>query len=134
MKIRYREGYKYQLADDAAFKMGFMPHKSILTKWVEFGSDGWLIIKAGYAWDGPSGPTFDDHTNMRGSLMHDACYQLMRMGLLDEEYRKHVDIAFKNMCIEDGMNWVRAELYFEGVHLFGQQYAEQQEDKVYEAP
>jgi hypothetical protein len=46
---------------------------------------------------------------MRGSLAHDACYQLMRMGLLPETYSDRADELLKRLWIEDGMwEWVAA--------------------------
>lgn len=132
--IRYRKGLKYQLAETYSIKLSFAPSCDIKTEWIEFYTTGWLVIKAGYAWDGPSGPTYDDHTNMRGSLVHDALYQLMRLGLLGETYRIHADKAFRRICLEDGMSAIRAALYFDGVHLFGAQYAERQEERICTAP
>jgi hypothetical protein len=42
----------------------------------------------GYAWNGPSGPTLDTRNFMRGSLVHDALYQLMREGRMDNGLRR----------------------------------------------
>ena len=66
-------------------------------------------MKKGYAWDGPSGPTIDTRNFMRGSLVHDALYQLMREEHLDKEtYRKPADQLLRDMCREDGMWSIRA--------------------------
>lgn len=47
---------------------------------------------------------------MRGALVHDALYQLMREGKLDgDECRIPADRRLKEMCLEDGMNWFRAQ-------------------------
>lgn len=70
--------------------------------------------------DGPSGPTFDTLTFMRGSLVHDALYQLMREGGLDRQmYREAADITLRQICLEDGMNPIRAWWVYQGVRLFG---------------
>ena len=54
---------------------------------------GHLIIKRSYAWDGPSGPTIDTKNFMRGSLVHDALYQLMRHEhLSSDEWRAVADL------------------------------------------
>lgn len=37
-------------------------------------ADGGLYVKAGFQWDGPSGPTFDDKWNLLASLVHDLLY------------------------------------------------------------
>lgn len=96
-----------------------------------------LIILEGYAWDGASGPTIDDKTNMRGSLIHDALYQLMREGLLDRAWRKYVDRLFHQICIEDGMNRFRAWYYYRAVRIFSRKYSFPQNDpngKIIEIP
>jgi hypothetical protein len=93
-----------------------------------------MTIEASYAWDGSSGPTLDGSTNMRGSLVHDAGYQLMREGLLPEDYKPKFDEEFRRICIEDGMPHLRANIYFEGVHLFGGSYAKRQEEEILQAP
>lgn len=68
----------------------------------------WLVISAGYAWDGPSGPTIDTKSFMRGSLIHDALYQLLRHGVLPENHRKMADDELWRICRADGMNRFRA--------------------------
>ena len=46
------------------------------------------IFNAG---DGPSGPAIDTKNFMRASLVHDALYQLMRLGTLDKSRRQYAD-------------------------------------------
>lgn len=77
-----------------------------------------LEIASGYAWDGPSGPAIDTDTFMRGSLVHDALYQLMREGKLSSKYRKRADELLRTICLEDGMNPFRAWYIYHGVRLF----------------
>ena len=73
---------------------------------------------AGYAWDGPSGPTFDTPNFMRGSLIHDALYQLMRNGLLREDFREDADKEIKKACLEDGMTRFRAAYVYWSLRRF----------------
>ena len=74
----------------------------------------------GYAWDGPSGPTIDTKNFMRGSLVHDGLYQLMREGLLaHEEYRKSADDLLRDICVEDGMSKFRAWYVHRAVRISG---------------
>lgn len=117
-KIKYREGYKYQLAESYALQLAIALLADIITDYITLTKDGLLTIFAGYAWDGCSGPTYDDKTNMRGGLVHDALYQLMRLGLLPESYREYADRTLKELCLEDGMCRLRAWYYFEGVDHF----------------
>ena len=74
----------------------------------------------GYAWDCPSGPTLDTRNFMRGSLVHDALYQLMRESLLDHTiHREPADRILQSLCREDGMTALRAWWVYQGVRLFG---------------
>jgi hypothetical protein len=77
-----------------------------------------LMIRKGYSWDGGSGPCYDTKTVMRGSLIHDALYQLLRLGLLFPTYRKAADRLLKLICLEDGMNRFRAAYIYRAVRLF----------------
>lgn len=99
--------YKYQLMEDYELIIS-IKGKSITTEFIELHRDGLFVIKKGYCWDGPSGPTIDTLTFMRGSLVHDALYQLIRMELLDPSYRKPSDQIIRQICLEDGMIRFRA--------------------------
>ena len=106
--IKYKSGYKYQLAEDYSVNVGFypflLPDETIETTFIRLAGNGDLTIRKGYAYDGPSGPAVDTKSFMRGSLVHDALYQLMRMGLLEANYyRDDADLALQRICIEDGM-------------------------------
>lgn len=80
---------------------------------------GRLEIFEHYIWDGPSGPAIDTKTFMRGSLVHDALYQLMREGRLDRKHRKYADQLLRKICIEDGMAKWRAWYVYHAVRMFG---------------
>lgn len=81
--------------------------------------NGLLTIRKGYAWDGPSGPTIDTPNFMRGSLVHDVLYQLMREELIGQEHREYADTLLREICLEDGMSPIRAWLVYQGVRLGG---------------
>jgi len=134
-KIRYRENRKYQLEEDYTVALGFTIPKTIVTGWLILSVNGCLTIRKGYAWDGASGPTFDTSSSMRGALVHDAGYQLMRLGLLPESYRSIFDDLLHNICVEDGMWHWRAEGWEEAVSHFAAGCAESgSESKIKEAP
>lgn len=113
--IRYKSGYKYQLVEDYVVDVNILPENSIWTDYIELNTDGRLIVKKGYAWDGPSGPTFDTPDFMRGSLVHDAFYQLMRNEFISRDWRVKADKELKRMCCEDGMSKIRAWWVYLGV-------------------
>lgn len=115
--IRYGAGYKYQLKADYSCAIEIRPPDRIRTEYIDLDCDGWLTIRKGYAWDGPSGPTIDTDTFMRGSLAHDAAYQLIREGHLPQEARPLADQMLRRICKEDGMWGVRAWWVYWGVRL-----------------
>jgi len=94
MKIRYKEKstYKYTLYEGVLFETGIRVDRSFHIGPLKMQLGGTLAISAGYSWDGPSGPTIDTKTFMRGSLIHDAIYQLIREGALTLMDRKRAAI------------------------------------------
>ncbi len=119
-QISYKSGYKYQLVEEYQVEISVTPEKNIQTNYIDLTTEGLLTIKNGYAWDGPSGPIIDTPNFMRGSLVHDALYQLMRNKLIDKEkWRKKADRDLKGMCVEDGMSRIRAWVVHEAVHCCG---------------
>jgi len=128
--ITYKAGYKYQLKEDYIDTIDIKPGEAIDTEYIALGLDGTLTIRDGYAWDGPSGPTIDTLNFMRGSLVHDALYQLMRERHLDREmYREAADRLLQNICREDGMSELRAWWVYHGVRLGGDPAADPAHDK-----
>lgn len=119
MKYRHLKGYKYELLDTVAVDTGIKDELADYLPYIELWDDSRLFIFKDYAWDGPSGPTFDTKTFMRGSLVHDALYQLMREGKLDRKYRKRADELLREICLEDGMNKFRAWYVYQAVRIFG---------------
>ena len=116
-QIKYYEGFKYQLAEDYIIQTGLYGHE-VDEDFFSLTKDGLLTIKKGYAWDGASGPALDTDTIMRGSLVHDVLYEMLRKQLIDERYRKYADLLFKQICLEDGMNEFRADCIFKAVDVF----------------
>lgn len=119
MHIHYKEGYKYQLAESYAVLIDIKPAAAIKTKYVRLSVLGELWIREGYAWDGPSGPAIDTSNFMRGSLIHDALYQLLREGLLPQDMRETADKTLRRIVLEDGMSAIRAWLVYQGVRIGG---------------
>ena len=106
--------YKYRVEEFAEFRI---PIRGVETEtaYLQLDQEGWLRIKRGYVWDGPSGPTWDTLNFMRGSLIHDALYQLMRMELLPADYRQMADEVLYEVCRGDGMSRFRAWYVLRGV-------------------
>lgn len=132
-KIRYREGYKYQLVDPYWIQTDIKGAEYSISSYVHLFSNGLLYIYRCYAWDGPSGPTYDSKNSMRASLVHDALYQLM--GEYPEllQHRDYADDLLYRICREDGMWLPRAWLWKKAVNWFGESAATAKEE-ILEAP
>jgi len=132
--ILWTTGYKYRLARDF---QAMLPIKGIFARsksgLITLHESGLLVIKRGWAWDGASGLTIDTKSSMRGALIHDALYQLIREGLLPLEYREIADRILKAVCQIDGMWKWRARLWLRAVRNFGL-YAAVKARKIYVFP
>src|SRR3990167_1611582 len=136
--IAFKKGFKYQLAETYEIMLSeykAFPGRDILTPFVRFWKDGKLVILDGYAWDGPSGPAIDTTNFMRGSLIHDVLYQLIRLGHLDPTWRNRADEVLREICIEDGMSTARAWWVYTSVKTFAQRAARpSSEPQIFRAP
>jgi hypothetical protein len=132
--IKYQKGYKYQLSEDYCIQTdvrGFM----IDRRFILLLPDGYLRVRHGYAWDGASGPTWDTKSTMRGSLVHDVGYQLMRECLLPNKYRPYFDTLFHIILQQDGMNRIRAWIWYKAVSTFaGTKVLAENDRPILEAP
>ena len=134
-RICYRRlrRYKYQLMERYECRTPIVGQLGAVGDgWVELDDHGVLKTKKGYAWDGPSGPTIDTKSFMRGSLVHDALYQLMREGVLGQEYRKCADRLLLNICRADGMSWPRATWVYLAIRACGWRFARPGQPAAYE--
>jgi hypothetical protein len=129
--IFYRDlkNYKYQLMDDYRIKIKITPETDIIEPpppmqpYIKLDTNGNLEICRFYAWDGPSGPAIDTKNFMRGSLVHDALYQLMRQKRISIKNREYADDLLRQICIEDGMSRFRAWYVHKGVRIFSAPFA-----------
>ena len=136
MKYRKLKGYKYQTVRDYACILPELAtvnanHADLITL-----NNGKLVIKNHYCWNGASGPTFDTRATMIPSLVHDALYQLLALGLLPSHYRTEAD-AILYRLLNGTTRWskFRASYYHTAVTLFGSfaihQKATEPQDEIY---
>lgn len=131
--MKYRKGYKYQLAEDEYYQTSFRPEYPIITVRIHMGTNGLMRVMEGYASDGPSGPTFDRKTNMRSGFGHDAEYQLMRMGYLPWEDYEIADEDYGRWMVEDGAWQLTANINMAGLGFAKGKHAKpENRKKVYE--
>ena len=133
--MKYRDGYKYQLAEDFSMMIPIHPVENIITQYICLSTKGYLTISSGYAYDGPSGPTIDrpkQHV-LVGALVHDALYQLLRLGLLPKKLRREVDRLAYQIWLNSGMWKWRAKIWLKGLRRFASFAADPKNvKKVYE--
>ena len=117
------DGKKYELKNDMYVNV-FELAGNFVSKhpYIILFGDGGLLVKAGYMWDGATGVPHNPD-NMRGSLFHDALYELMQLGLLDRKYRDVADQLLRSICIEDGMDKFWADQFYNFVHALGESHA-----------
>jgi hypothetical protein len=112
-----RRKYKYNLRVAHEYAANIKVRKAADLGKLKITKDGYFTLRNGYAWDGPSGPTIDTKNFMRGSLVHDALYQLMRSAIIDQ--RKRADVILKKIRVDAGMSRIRAWWVYLGVRWFG---------------
>ena len=132
--MKFRKNYKYQVAEDEVFKTSILG-KNIIKKRLELHPDGTLIIREGYACDGPSGPVMDRKTNMTASVLHDALYQMMREKLLPHYYWRMADVEYGRELQRCGAWDITVRLNLAGLSYMKGKYAlPENRKKIYEAP
>ena len=117
--MKYSSGFEYQLQEDFVIQTDIHPEVPARFLFVELNTEGMLLIKKGWAWDGASGPTYDTKSSMVAALVHDALYGLMKRELLAKKYKKEADRLFYDLLLEDGMWKWRAGIWYKAVQERG---------------
>jgi hypothetical protein len=117
----YRDiGSAKQLCSEFRFQLTTAPGYKGQAGFISFDAKGRVTVKPGYVWDGASGPTFDSVDSICASLLHDVCYELMRLGLLPlHVYKPIADLMFYERLLKDGMLQYRAWAWYIAVRKFG---------------
>ena len=123
--MKYRKGSLYQLVEDIYIEtpLTVVNPWVIDTTFISLHPNGIMVIRAGYAWDGASGPTLNTDNSMVPSLFHDAAAQLMRQGLLPQEMLPSVNAHFDYMLKKRGMSWLRRKMWQRGLWLTAGSFA-----------
>jgi hypothetical protein len=136
-QIQYREipRWKYQILSPVAFVVPIYPEVDIATPFINLSSKGVLEIAERYAWNGAN-VISDTEKNMRGSLIHDALYQLLRDGQLDKKWKLVADSVFEWVCVADGTWPVLGAAYEKALAIFGWTALKKDESKpiIFYAP
>lgn len=118
MKYRNLSSYKYQVAETFLIHLPIFGDVTITHPMFTL-CGGLLTVQVGYCWDGASGPTWDDKTNLTPSLVHDVLYQSIRAGLLPAARREDADYALNQLARERGMFFLRRSVWFNGLNWLG---------------
>jgi hypothetical protein len=108
----YSSGYKYQIRKNHHFQTNIRGFEAN-TQFIKLSKEGLLSILNGYACDGPSGPTIDTPIFLYAAFIHDALYQLIRMGHLPFPFWRNADyelkraVALKLNDMRDHTSWGR---------------------------
>lgn len=125
--------YKYMITQ--AISIDISRYKNLLPLDIDHEyysvKNGLMTAKSGYCWDGASGPTIDDETNMRASLFHDIGYQMMtevesvkKLSFWKKIWiRRSWDKLFRRILKTDGMGFIRRSYYFISVRGVGALFA-----------
>ncbi|HUS49701.1 MAG TPA: DUF1353 domain-containing protein [Candidatus Paceibacterota bacterium] len=119
MVYRKIRRYKYKLIKDEVFVLDDNIGHKFENEFFKIFYDS-IIVKSGYAWDGASGFTIDTKNSMRASLIHDVFYQCLREEILPLSLKEYADSLFKKILIQDGMNKIRANIWYIAVKRFGE--------------
>ena len=120
--------WKYRRTEPLTQYVGILGHR-VVTQYVSLTVSGFLTLSPGYAWDGMSWIVRDTPDSMDRSAVHDALYQLGRLGLLPDGWRAQADAVFLEMGLEEAnqvesrpARWwkkARARYTWAGVRIFG---------------
>ena len=120
MKIKYikLEKYKYELEDTLII---IIPIKDYIVEhpFFSLNTSGKLTIYEDYKWDGVSGPMIDTKDSMMGGCVHDALYQMIRLGLLPVKLKPKMDRIMRSVFNLCGMDRFRSTYAYLGVMIFG---------------
>ena len=124
--IHYRktDGWKFTLTQPFAIQTeirvsAYLKDRIGGQRLIDLSPSGLVTVYPGYCWDGPSGPSVDTAAFIYASLIHDALYQLMRLGLLDQKFRIHADRLMRKMNLDGGMSRFRAWYTYRAVRIGG---------------
>lgn len=109
---------EYRLLEDYVIKTDIKGF-TVRTEFIDLTRAGKLTIKKGAWWNGPSGVTVDTENFMRGSLVHDMLYRLLRWKKVLWWVRDRSDVLLYEICMEDGMSKFRATYVRKAVHEGG---------------
>lgn len=98
--LAYSRGYKFQVEEPYSIKTTITGY-NVDWDWYTLNSQGYLLVRKGYAWDGATG-WIDVPSIIRPSMIHDVFCQMMRRNDIPHIFR-YVNEYFYQECLRSGM-------------------------------
>ena len=121
------KGYRrrFEVVEDYRTRLIECPRSRWSIDWehVHIDTSRVLTVRAGYRWDGASGPVIQTPDTMEPSLVHDVLYDGMRREKIPQSWRRHADAEYRERLREAGMTWIRRWVEWLGLRLFAARYA-----------
>lgn len=119
-----RTNFRYQITDVEIFQLlHIRPDFEIDCWYCTCTTDGTLMVKPSFAWDGASFPAINTKNTIRGSCLHDVLAKLMREQLLPSRLWRKADFELNQVLKEDGMSAFRRRYWLKGLKLTNGSYA-----------
>jgi hypothetical protein len=115
--IHYLAGLKYRLDEPYRLKVQ-LDSPNMVCRHVSY-TDGELLIDREFVWDGMTGMVYNEDAVIRGSLVHDAIYHLMRECNMKASNEKIADELLYKIVVEDGVSWLYAQFIWYYVKYLG---------------
>ena len=135
-KVLFRKGYKASLWNAYTVQLAspdLIGH-TVEHRLFRLTPDGWLTIHEDYPSDLASGPTIDTPSSIRGAFVHDALYEMMRLGLLPQSCFHAANVELYRILLEDGMWGWRTKLWLWTLDRAGYAAAKPREEPIQTAP
>lgn len=97
--MKYTGGIKYRLDEDLEVKLN-LKGEFFHGFWMELRTNGTILLKRGYGWDGASGIALDSKYTQEASAVHDALYRLIRQGVISKNRREEIDKEFLRLLLK----------------------------------
>ena len=114
--MKYKEGYKYILVEDELFLTSIYPAENIIEPFYHIYTDGRVLAKLGFAWDGSTW-AIDTDESQAPSALHDIICQAIQEGHLEKSWKDQGDMEYYELCKRNGMWQMRAGVRFLGIQF-----------------
>jgi hypothetical protein len=111
--------YRLEEDYDVPYNTGILGYQLNIPMKFALNKAGWMVVKKGFLWDGPSGPAINTVSCMGASLAHDALYGALRKRYIIKSHKKAADKLYRRMLKGAGVGYVRRWYHWAAVAVFG---------------